>query len=153
MIMPLGLLIRTARASDNVKHRSEELGLATSGAKGLTLRTNAFEGVMTIGPLLGGCIADLLISTKQEHGNAPTDDDDFKSWLWDEVAGAVPADDADIPKLLGDTPDLLGYQISFADLYPMERVTPGWYVGEAAYRAVYDALRQNLRLPEDVPTG
>jgi hypothetical protein len=128
--------------------------MATSGAaKRLTLRTSAFEGVMTIGPLLSACVDELLALTREEHGDAPTDDDDFKYWLWDEVAGAVPADDDDIPKLLADTPDLLGYQISFADLYPMERVTPGWYIGEAAYRAVYDAVRSRLQLGEDVPSN
>jgi hypothetical protein len=127
--------------------------VATSGEKVQVLQTSSFEGVMKLGPVLTGCIEQLLELVAEEHGTTLTDDDDFKGWLFDEVAGAVPAGDDDIPKLIEDTPDLLGYEISFSDLYPMERVTPGWYVGEAAYRAVYDAVRQHLKLPEDVPSN
>ena len=56
--------------------------------------------------------------------------------------------------LLADTPDLLAYPVPLDDLYPMEIVTPGWFIGEAAYRAVADEVESGgcVLPPEGSPS-
>jgi hypothetical protein len=50
----------------------------------------------------------------------------------------------DTPRLLADTPGILAFPVPLNDLYPMEIVTPGWFVGEAAYRCVAAELARRL---------
>jgi len=113
---------------------------------------------MNLGPILQRSVATIIPLAHERYGTpiveTPDGDsgDSFASWLWhDAIPEHVPADDKHIIKLIKDTPDLLVYCIAFDDLYPMEAVTPGWYIGEAAYRTVYDTMREQLGLAQEPP--
>jgi hypothetical protein len=52
--------------------------------------------------------------------------------------------------VIADTPEAVAYQLAFDELteeHSVEAVTPGWMVGEAAWKLVRDEARRQLGLP------
>jgi hypothetical protein len=104
-----------------------------------------------LGSLLTSCVEEAL-KLAAEDDSSRSDFPSTHEWLLVEIVpNVVPAGENDIERLLADTPDLLAYPIALDDLYPMEVVTPGWFIGEAAYRAVSDAVREKLGPQQESP--
>jgi hypothetical protein len=102
------------------------------------------RGEFKLGPVLTADADRVVAAVRATLGESPSEEDLFEFFL-EEICISL-----DTHGVLKDTPDALAYVLDFDTLhdeYSTQAASPGWMVGEAAWKLVRDQVRKALGLP------
>lgn len=130
-------------------HRSPD----EAAAKKMSDKIREARGEFQLGPLLADAAARAAKEAREEFGDKIEEADLDQDWWMEAIH--LHFDEPEALATIADTPDTLAYLLDFDELhedYSTQAATPGWMIGEAAWRLVRDEARKQLGLPSRVLT-